>query len=223
MVGVLLVVDPLAEREDGHRKFVGKHSAFAGVFAMAFTTYAWICRLTGVNRFVSRFFCRLCIPLVLCADNTEGLTLDFKHRAAALPAGLFEHLASLEEVLGHDLVFFSCCQKGSPSHQYLTYIWRFCILTKGTRCGTMPNPQKTIENCILMLQHIMDDSTIPRNIRRVADETRQLLTNDSKELGLRAAEAISKIDEISNDPNMPVHARTRIWELVSKLETIPLD
>ncbi|HQA80853.1 MAG TPA: UPF0147 family protein, partial [Methanoregulaceae archaeon] len=41
--------------------------------------------------------------------------------------------------------------------------------------------------------------------------------------GLRAAEAISKIDEISNDPNMPVHARTRIWELVSQLETIPLD
>jgi uncharacterized protein (UPF0147 family) len=87
----------------------------------------------------------------------------------------------------------------------------------------MPNPQKTIENCILMLQHITEDSTIPRNIRRVADETRQLLMNDTKELGLRAAEAISKIDEISNDPNMPVHARTRIWELVSQLETIPLD
>ena len=87
----------------------------------------------------------------------------------------------------------------------------------------MPNPQKTIDNCVLMLQHIMEDSTIPRNIRRVADETRQLLTNDNKELGLRAAEAISKIDEISNDPNMPVHARTRIWELVSQLETIPLD
>jgi len=87
----------------------------------------------------------------------------------------------------------------------------------------MPNPQKTIDNCVLMLQHIMEDITIPRNIRRVADETRQLLTNDNKELGLRAAEAISKIDEISNDPNMPVHARTRIWELVSRLETIPLD
>jgi uncharacterized protein (UPF0147 family) len=87
----------------------------------------------------------------------------------------------------------------------------------------MPNPQKTIDNCIMMLQHIKEDSTIPRNIRRVADETRQLLTNDNKELGLRAAEAISKIDEISNDPNMPVHARTRIWELVSQLETIPLD
>jgi uncharacterized protein (UPF0147 family) len=91
------------------------------------------------------------------------------------------------------------------------------------RGDRMPNPEKTIDNCIQMLQHIMDDNTIPRNIRRVADETRQLLMNQKKGTGLRAAEAISKIDEISNDPNMPVHARTRIWELVSQLETIPLD
>ena len=72
----------------------------------------------------------------------------------------------------------------------------------------MPNPEKTMENCILMLQHIQEDSSIPRNIRRVADETRTLLTNNNKAMGLRAAEAISKIDEISNDPNMPIHART---------------
>jgi len=67
----------------------------------------------------------------------------------------------------------------------------------------MANPEKTMENCILMLQHIQEDSTIPRNIRRVADETRTLLSNNTKAMGLRAAEAISKIDEISNDPNMP--------------------
>ena len=74
-----------------------------------------------------------------------------------------------------------------------------------------------------MLSAIIDDGTIPRNIRRVADETKTLLQNKDKQLGLRAAEAISKIDEISNDSNMPVHARTRVWELVSNLETVPLD
>jgi uncharacterized protein (UPF0147 family) len=87
----------------------------------------------------------------------------------------------------------------------------------------MANPEDTINTCIQMLQQIMEDSTIPRNIRRVADETRKVLMDKSQGLGLRAATAISKIDEISNDPNMPVHARTRIWELVSQLETVPLD
>jgi uncharacterized protein (UPF0147 family) len=87
----------------------------------------------------------------------------------------------------------------------------------------MSNPEQTINGCIQMLRQIMEDSTIPRNIRRVADETRGILMNTSMGIGLRAATAISKIDEISNDPNMPVHARTRIWELVSQLETVPLD
>ncbi len=87
----------------------------------------------------------------------------------------------------------------------------------------MSNPEDTINTCIEMLHQLMEDSTIPRNIRRVADETRTVLMDQSKTLGLRAATAISMIDEISNDPNMPVHARTRIWELVSQLETVPLD
>ena len=87
----------------------------------------------------------------------------------------------------------------------------------------MADPEITINNCIMMLQQMIEDGTIPRNIRRVADNTRKVLMDESQGLGLRAATAISIIDEISNDPNMPVHARTRIWELVSQLETIPLD
>jgi len=87
----------------------------------------------------------------------------------------------------------------------------------------MADPKNTINYCIQMLQQITEDSTIPRNIRRVADETRTVLMKESDSIGLRAATAISMVDEISNDPNMPVHARTRIWELVSQLETVPLD
>ena len=67
----------------------------------------------------------------------------------------------------------------------------------------MPNPEKTLENCILMLQRIQEDSSNTREIisgvwRMKPGPT---LTNNSKAMGLRAAEAISKIDEISNDPN----------------------
>ncbi|MBN2735147.1 MAG: UPF0147 family protein [Methanomicrobiaceae archaeon] len=87
----------------------------------------------------------------------------------------------------------------------------------------MADPQNTINYSIQMLQAILDDTTIPRNIRRVADETKKVLMDNSQGLGLRAATALSLIDEVSNDPNMPVHARTRIWELVSQLETLPLD
>ncbi|HZD43196.1 MAG TPA: UPF0147 family protein, partial [Methanomicrobiales archaeon] len=55
----------------------------------------------------------------------------------------------------------------------------------------MANPENTINSCVQMLSQIMDDTTIPRNIRRVADETKNVLTDDSKTIGLRAATAIS--------------------------------
>ena len=57
----------------------------------------------------------------------------------------------------------------------------------------MANPEDTINSCIQMLQQIMEDSTIPRNIRRVADETRRVLMDNGKSIGLRAATAISII------------------------------
>ena len=87
----------------------------------------------------------------------------------------------------------------------------------------MASPEEMIKQCVMMLQAISEDSTIPRNIRRVADETKTILLDEKKTTGLRAADALSLIDEISNDPNMPVYARTSIWQLVSTLEAVPLD
>jgi len=37
---------------------------------------------------------------------------------------------------------------------------------------------------------------------------------------VRAANAISALDEVSQDPNMPLHARTKIWQAISILETV---
>ena len=87
----------------------------------------------------------------------------------------------------------------------------------------MASPEEMIKQCVMMLQAISEDSRIPRNIRRVADETKHILRDEKKKTGLRASDALSLIDEISNDPNMPVYARTSIWQLVSTLEAVPLD
>ena len=87
----------------------------------------------------------------------------------------------------------------------------------------MANPEDMIKQCIMMLRAMSEDSTIPRNIRRVADETMKVLQDEKKTIGLRAASALSMIDEVSTDSNMPIHARTRIWELASTLEAVPFD
>lgn len=71
-----------------------------------------------------------------------------------------------------------------------------------------------------MMSRMADDNSVPRNIRRAAGEAKVALLNKGNDAMVRASSAISILDEISNDPNMPVHTRTMIWNAISVLETI---
>jgi len=71
-----------------------------------------------------------------------------------------------------------------------------------------------------MMARMADDNSVPRNIRRASAEAKNVLLNKENDAMVRASSAISILDEISNDPNMPVHTRTMIWNAMSILETI---
>ncbi|MDO8869467.1 MAG: UPF0147 family protein [Methanobacteriaceae archaeon] len=71
-----------------------------------------------------------------------------------------------------------------------------------------------------ILKHITEDTSVPRNIRRAAEESNEILNNEGEDSTVRASTVISILDEISNDPNIPIHARTLIWEILSELESI---
>lgn len=71
-----------------------------------------------------------------------------------------------------------------------------------------------------ILQHIMEDTSVPRNIRRAAEESKDILSKEDEEPTVSASTVISILDEISNDPNIPIHARTLIWNVLSELESV---
>ncbi|UCD44123.1 MAG: UPF0147 family protein [Candidatus Bathyarchaeota archaeon] len=71
-----------------------------------------------------------------------------------------------------------------------------------------------------VLTRVADDNTTPRNIRRTAKQASDMLLNESLSLAARAANAIDVLDQISQDPNMPMYTRTRIWNVISVLEGI---
>lgn len=77
-----------------------------------------------------------------------------------------------------------------------------------------------IRQAIMILMRIINDTSVPRNIRRAATEAIKQLRDESLSPGVRAANAISILDEISQDPNMPVYARTLIWNVITLLETV---
>jgi hypothetical protein len=83
--------------------------------------------------------------------------------------------------------------------------------------------ENVLKQCVEVLERIMSDDTVPRNIRRSAESVKSTLLNKQDSEAIRASSAISILDEISNDPNIPLHTRTLIWNVASQLETIPVD
>ena len=80
--------------------------------------------------------------------------------------------------------------------------------------------QKKLSQAIQILGLIADDNTTPRNIRRTAKQASDMLIDQKLSVAARAANAIAVLEEISQDPNMPMYSRTRIWNAISVLEGI---
>ena len=74
------------------------------------------------------------------------------------------------------------------------------------------------EPVMRILDEIINDRTVPKNIRAAAEESKNIMNNNGDTLELRISIAIHILDEITNDPNMPPYARTKIWSVVSALE-----
>ena len=81
-----------------------------------------------------------------------------------------------------------------------------------------PNVQQKMEQALGILKVIAEDNTTPRNIRRIAKESSDILSNESLTPAVRASNAIDRLEEISQDPNMPPYTRVRIWNAISALE-----
>ena len=79
---------------------------------------------------------------------------------------------------------------------------------------------KKLSQAKQILNMIADDNTTPRNIRRTAKTASDMLDDVNLSIAARAANAISILEEISQDPNMPMYSRTRIWNAISVLQGI---
>ena len=80
--------------------------------------------------------------------------------------------------------------------------------------------EERIEQAMVVLGQVSEDNTTPRNIRRTAKESSDALQNNEFTYAVRASNAISMLDEILQDPNMPPYTRVKLWNVMSLLEAI---
>ncbi len=76
------------------------------------------------------------------------------------------------------------------------------------------------EDIIPLIEQIASDRTVPRNIREKCEESVKVLKDGTESADIKVNTVVSYLDEVSNDPNIPMYTRTQIWNIVSILESV---
>ncbi|MDY7082195.1 MAG: UPF0147 family protein [Halobacteria archaeon] len=87
----------------------------------------------------------------------------------------------------------------------------------------MSNEAEELNRASEELERIIQDESVPQNIRNSLEEAREHLLDEDKNMSERAANGINILNDVSNDPNLPMHIRTQIWNISGELETITME
>jgi len=77
-----------------------------------------------------------------------------------------------------------------------------------------------LNNSTSTLNQIATNPSTPKNIRKNIADIIEELKSDEYSISVRAANTISLLDDITQDPNLPSYVRTSLWQAVSTLESI---
>lgn len=84
----------------------------------------------------------------------------------------------------------------------------------------MEEYEERIKQALAVLGGISEDTTTPRNIRRAAKDSMDALQTGEYTPAVKASNAISMLDDILQDPNMPQYTRVKLWNVMSVIEAI---
>jgi uncharacterized protein (UPF0147 family) len=76
---------------------------------------------------------------------------------------------------------------------------------------------ETVEN---LLNGLLGDRSVPRNIKRVAQRGIDELHREDETHGVISSNVMYMVDDLSLDPNIPFHSRTTIYRIISILEKV---
>ena len=80
--------------------------------------------------------------------------------------------------------------------------------------------KESMKGAIDTLNQITSSNSTPKTIKKSITDLVADLNNTEYSLSVRAANTISLLDDVTQDPNIPSYVRTQLWQAVSKLESI---
>ena len=80
--------------------------------------------------------------------------------------------------------------------------------------------KQAMESALQTLNQLATSHSTPKNFKKTISDLIIELQTDEYSISVRAANAISTLDDITQDPNVPSFVRTALWQAVSVLESI---
>ena len=80
--------------------------------------------------------------------------------------------------------------------------------------------KKGFEIVEYLLNGMINDRSVPRNIKRIAQRSINELHREDETPGVLSSNVMYMVGDLSQDPNIPFHSRTTIYRIISILEKI---
>lgn len=77
---------------------------------------------------------------------------------------------------------------------------------------------ENIESSIELLKEIIDDSSVPKNIKQTCEKVKEILLGKGDEK-VKIDSAIQNLDLLADNASVPTYTRMQIWNIVSLLES----
>ena len=79
-----------------------------------------------------------------------------------------------------------------------------------------------LEDALDLIEGMLEDTSIPRNVRRILEEAKTILEED-KDVDVKVMKAIYSIEKITDDQNLLPHIRMQLWNIISALESVKTE
>ena len=80
--------------------------------------------------------------------------------------------------------------------------------------------KESMSSAIQTLNQLASSHSTPKNFKKTINDLIIDLKSEEYSISVRAANAISSLDDITQNPNIPSFVRTSLWQAVSVLESI---
>ena len=80
--------------------------------------------------------------------------------------------------------------------------------------------QESLNSAMQTLNQLAASHSTPKNFKITINDLIIDLKSEEYSISVRAANAISSLDDITQNPNIPSFVRTSLWQAVSVLESI---